>query len=179
VAALAAGLLAACGSGSAAVKPMAQPVPSGQIRGLAPAKPPFASFEQVEVTIVSADGTTRTPCMLVARTGSSRDRGLMDVTDPKLAGYAGMVFAFDTDVTGTFWMRDTLIPLSVVFLDRSGDRISSADMTPCPTTTADCPLYPASAPYRWAIEVPAGGLAGLGLAPADRPRVTVGGACRT
>ncbi len=101
----------------------------------------------------------------------------MAVTDPKLAGYAGMIFAFDGDVTGTFWMKDTLIPLSVIFLDDHGRRISSADMAPCPTSTANCPLYPATAPYRWAIEVPLGQLAALGLGASDQPKVTIGGAC--
>ncbi len=158
---------------------MDAPVPAGRIPGLTPAPAPFQAFEQVKVTVVTADGHTHSPCMLVARTGPARDQGLMGVTDPKLAGHAGMVFAFDGDVTGTFWMKDTVIPLSVVFLDRSGHRISSSDMVPCPTSTAHCPLYPAAAPYRWAIEVPAGQLGGLGLAASDHPEVTVGGACPT
>jgi len=159
--------------------PMGQTVGADQIPGLARARSPFGAFEQVKVTIVSADGRTRTPCLLVARTGPARDQGLMNVTDTHLGGYAGMVFAFDADVTGTFWMKDTLIPLSVVFLDRQGRRISSADMVPCPTSSAQCPLYPATAPYRWAIEVPAGQLGGLGLDASDHSTVTVGGACPT
>jgi uncharacterized protein len=174
--------MAACGSsgssGSSAVgRPSDSSVPARTIPGIGPARAPFASFEQVRATVVSADGTTRTPCLLVARTPATRDRGLMGVTDPALGGYDGMLFAFDGDVTGTFWMKDTVIPLSVVFLDGSGHRVSSADMTPCPTSTTNCPLYPAAAPYRWAIEVPAGHLEALGLGAADKPRVSVGGAC--
>ena len=182
-------LATGCGStGSGAQPGLTTPTTAGsmdgavaasQIPGLAPAAAPFGAFEQVKVTVVTADGRTYTPCLLVARTAASRDRGLMGVTDPKLAGYAGMVFAFDGDVTGTFWMKDTVIALSVVFLDDHGRRISSSDMVPCPTSTAQCPLYPATAPYRWAIEVPLGQVGGLGLTAADRPKVTVGGACST
>jgi uncharacterized protein len=152
-------------------------VAADQIPGLAPARAPFGMFEQVQATIVSADGHTHTPCLLLARTSATRDQGLMNVTDAKLGGYPGMVFAFDGDVTGTFWMKDTLIPLSVVFLDQHGRRISSSDMVPCPASTTNCPLYPATAPYRWAIEVPAGQLAALGLSASDQPKVTIGGAC--
>ena len=182
-------LATGCGSTGSGAQPgsttaatagsMDGPVAASQIPGLAPAAAPFDAFEQVKATVVTADGRTSTPCLLVARTAATRDRGLMGVTDPKLAGYAGMVFAFDGDVTGTFWMKDTVIALSVVFLDDHGHRISSSDMVPCPTSTAQCPLYPATAPYRWAIEVPLGQLGGLGLTAADRPKVTVGGACST
>ena len=127
--------------------------------------------------MVTAAGATRTPCLLVARTSAARARGLMGVTDATLGGYDGMLFAFAGDVTGTFWMKDTVIPLSVVFLDGAGRRVSSAEMTPCPTSATTCPLYPARAPYRWAIEVPVGHLNALGLTATDRPRVTLGGAC--
>ncbi len=164
---------------AAAAGSMDGTVAANRIPGLARASAPFGQFEQVKVTVVTADGRTYTPCLLVARTGATRDRGLMGVSDPKLAGYAGMVFAFDGDVTGTFWMKDTLIPLSVVFLDDHSRRISSSDMVPCPPSTTNCPLYPATAPYRWAIEVPVGQLGTLGLGASDQPKVTVGGACTT
>ncbi len=59
-------------------------------------------FEQVRTTITGADGKVRKPCMLLARTEANRAEGLMHVTAAGLDGYAGMVFAFDDDVTGTF-----------------------------------------------------------------------------
>jgi len=47
----------------------------------------------------------------------------MGVTDPSLDGIAGMLFVFDDDTTTGFWMKDTLIPLSIAFADqqRNGD----------------------------------------------------------
>jgi uncharacterized protein len=175
--------LVACGSSGPSAAPSTT-APAGatsaaDIAGVRAAAAPFADFEQVRVTIVSADGRTRTPCLLLARTPAARDRGLMHVTDETLGGHGAMLFAFDADVTGTFWMKGTVLPLSVAFFDRSGHLVSGADMAPCPTQTVTCPTYPASAPYRWAVEAPAGRLGALGLSAADRPRVTVGGACPT
>lgn len=178
-----------CGSGSShGAAPTSGTTPSvtevtatvplaSHIPGATRAQAPFDAFEQVQVTIVSADGKTRTPCMLLARTEDLRERGLMHVDDAALGGYAGMVFAFDSDAQGAFTMRDTLIPLSLVFIDASGHPVARSDMTPCPTGTATCPTYPAAAPYRAAIEVPAGHLGGLGLD--GEAEVAIGGACHT
>ena len=84
----------------------------------------------------------------VADTQSERAAGLMHVM--ALAPDDGMAFVFDGPVTDQFWMKDTLIPLSVVFVGEDGRIISESDMNPC---TADpCPTYPASGPYTMAIE---------------------------
>lgn len=181
---VAAAVVAGCtssSSGPAATSsppPSSSTVPSGaHIEGATPAAAPFEAFEQVRVTIVSSDGHTRTPCMLLARTEARRNQGLMHVADAGLHGYAGMVFAFDTDVTGSFTMQDTLIPLSVVFLDAAGHPVSTTAMQPCPAGAVTCPTYPAPQPYRSAIEVPAGQVGPLGLT--DGATVTAGGACHT
>jgi len=62
----------------------------------------------------------------------------------------GMAFVFGGPVTDRFWMKDTLIPLSVAFVAQDGTVVSVSDMDPC---TADpCPTYPASGPYTMAVE---------------------------
>ncbi len=67
-----------------------------------------------------------------------------------LGADAGMLFVFPSDTNAAFWMKDTLIPLSVAFVGEDGRIISESDMDPC---TADpCPMYPASGPYTMAIE---------------------------
>jgi uncharacterized membrane protein (UPF0127 family) len=84
----------------------------------------------------------------IAETQPERAAGLMHVM--ALAPDDGMAFLFDGPVTDRFWMKDTLIPLSVAFVAGSGRIISVSDMDPC---TADpCPTYPASGPYTMAIE---------------------------
>src|SRR5436305_229873 len=66
--------------------------------------------------------TLRTPaaqlCVQVAATEHQRERGLMGVR--KLAPHTGMLFIFDSDAPIEFWMKDTLIPLDMVFIGRNG-----------------------------------------------------------
>ena len=54
----------------------------------------------------------------VARTEDQRERGLMEVT--KLQTHTGMIFVFDSDAPVAFWMKDTLIPLDMVFVASDG-----------------------------------------------------------
>jgi uncharacterized membrane protein (UPF0127 family) len=84
----------------------------------------------------------------IAETPAERSEGLMHVM--ALAPDDGMAFVFDGPVTDRFWMKDTLIPLSVAFVARDGTILSVSDMDPC---TADpCPTYPPSGPYTMAVE---------------------------
>src|SRR6266480_5196917 len=84
----------------------------------------------------------------IAETQAERVAGLMHVM--ALAPDDGMAFVFDGPVTDRFWMKDTLIPLSVAFVGEDGRIISLSAMDPC---TADpCPTYPASGPYTMAVE---------------------------
>ena len=110
-------------------------------------------------------------CALLAETEAQRGRGLMGRRD--LAGYDGMVFRFSEDSSGTFWMQDVPIPLTVAWFDSSGRFVSAADMTPCPD--GRCPSYGAARPYRLALEVQGGGLHRLGVGPGSV--IDVGGPC--
>jgi uncharacterized membrane protein (UPF0127 family) len=91
-----------------------------------------------------------------------------------LGGFDAMVFRFDADTTGSFYMRNTPLPLSIAWFDRNGVFVSSADMEPCPDR-AGCPDYTAAAPYRLAVEVPKGGLGALGIDAGSS--LMVGGGC--
>jgi uncharacterized protein len=97
----------------------------------------------------------------------------MEVTD--LGGYEGMVFVFDADTDGGFWMRNTPTPLSIAWFDAAGEFVSATDMAPCPDDESDCPVYPPEGTYRFAIEVFQGDLDGLGAGPGSRLRL--GGEC--
>lgn len=88
----------------------------------------------------------------VADTSRLRQQGLMGVTD--LGDLDGMVFVFDRDSSGGFWMKDTLIPLDIAFFDATGGFVDGFTMEPC--TTNDCPSYRPSGPYRYALEMAAG-----------------------
>jgi len=120
-------------------------------------------FGETRLSVHNAD-TVLTWCLLLAATEQQRQRGLMQVTDQSLGGHDGMLFRYDADSTTKFWMRNTPMPLSIAYVDGAGQLISTADMEPC-ADSPECRLYPSAAPYRIAIEVPQGRLAGLGIQP--------------
>jgi uncharacterized membrane protein (UPF0127 family) len=136
---------------------------------------PGAMFDTVEVRITGPDGEVCTACFWRADTSEERARGLMEVTD--LGGAAGMVFVFDGLVDGEFWMRDTLLPLTITFHDDRGRHVGMAEMEPCPDAMPDagCPGYGADAPYQIAVEVPSGASTALGLVPGST--VEILGSC--
>jgi uncharacterized membrane protein (UPF0127 family) len=118
-------------------------------------------FEQVAATATAADGTVCELCLWVAATGDQRARGLMYVTD--LGGPDGMLFRYDSPHSSAFWMKNTVMPLSIAFFDQGGAYLDAFDMAPC---SADpCPLYPTPENFVNAIEVPQGTLDELAIAP--------------
>ena len=97
----------------------------------------------------------------VADTPALRRQGLMGVTD--LGGLDGMLFVFESDTTGRFWMKDTLIPLDIAFFTVDGALVGDViAMTPCGDADP-CPTYGPGAPYRFAVETEAGGFDGVEL----------------
>lgn len=144
----------------------------------APGRTRLEGFGEVEVRIVDGpDGKPIVLCVLLAETPDQRARGLMGVEDPDLGGYDGMLFTFDDDSTGGFYMKDTLLPLSIAYLDAEGAVVDARDMEPCPSDAEECPTYPPSDPYRNTLEVPQGGLEPLGLVPGSPALLEVGGTC--
>ncbi len=134
---------------------------------------PFGDFGEIAFRIEGAPAqAAATRCALLAETAAQQARGLMNRTD--LAGYDGMLFRFPSDTTNGFYMKDTPMPLSIAWFDAEGRFVSSADMEPC-LDRIDCPTYHATRPYRYALEVPQGGLAEMGIGPGSQ--LTVGGTC--
>ncbi len=124
----------------------------------------LAGFGEIVATITDTSGKTCQVCLLAAVNQTQRERGLMEVSDPTLGGYAGMVFVYDEPSSGSFWMRNTPMPLSIAYFDRGGRLVSTSDMAPC-ADRGDCPLYPAAAPFSYALEVAQGGLGDLLVMP--------------
>lgn len=113
------------------------------------------------------DGSVDDFCLLLAADAAQRERGLMHVTDADLGGHPGMLFLYERDDTGAFWMKNTPLPLSIAFVGADGAVVSTSDMEPCPADARTCPTYPAKGPYRYAVEVPKGQLGRIGLDQAD------------
>lgn len=132
------------------------------------------SFPSVTLTInpgPSVGGTRRTTCVLEAETVGQQEHGLMGRTS--LGRYAGMVFVFPAPTTVQFYMKDTLIPLSLAWFDSRGVFIGSTEMPPCRSSV--CPTYSAPRAFNSALEVPAGQLRSLGIGPGSG--VALGASC--
>jgi uncharacterized membrane protein (UPF0127 family) len=83
-----------------------------------------------------------------------------------LARNAGMVFLFGSPTRGRFWMKDTLIPLSVAFWNKQGRILRILDMTPC---RADpCTVYDPGVAFTGALEVNRGAFKRWGVRPGAR-----------
>jgi uncharacterized protein len=63
----------------------------------------------------------------------------------------GMLFVFPEDTRGGFWMKNTLVPLTIVFFDRAGTRVRRLSMTPC--RSDPCAIYEPGRRYRFALEL--------------------------
>jgi uncharacterized membrane protein (UPF0127 family) len=136
----------------------------------------FSGFGAGFVTISAGVGLHaphRPLCVLLATTTQQQERGLMKQTS--LHGWPGMVFQFQAPTQVHFYMRDTLIPLSIAWFAADGGYVSSTNMEPCPSTAAACPTFAAGAPYQTAIEVEKGQLSSLGIGPGSS--LQVGGPC--
>jgi uncharacterized membrane protein (UPF0127 family) len=100
----------------------------------------------------------------IADADPARELGLMNRRD--LAPDAGMAFEFAEPTQARFWMKDTLIPLSIAFVDQDGRVVTIEDMEPCHADP--CPTYAAASPYTIAVEANRGWFARAGVAVGDR-----------
>ena len=98
---------------------------------------------------VTLDGVAFRPEL--ALTSARQQRGLMF---RKRAPADGMLFVFRTASFGGFWMKNTLVPLRIVFFDTAGRRVRALRMVPC--TKDPCRIYDPGRRYRFALELPVG-----------------------
>jgi uncharacterized membrane protein (UPF0127 family) len=97
----------------------------------------------------------------VAADYGSRMTGMM--FRATMAPNAGMLFVFDTDERQCMWMKNTLIPLSVAFIDEHGAIINVEEMAP-QTENSHC----ATRPSRYALEMNRGWFAARGIKAGSR-----------
>jgi uncharacterized membrane protein (UPF0127 family) len=142
--------LVSCSSSNRSASPSAQPSRSsvGTLR------------------IEGASGTVQLHVQ-IADTDEARERGLMGVRS--LAPDAGMAFLFDGPTDASFWMKDTLLPLSIAFWDTKGRIVGIREMVPCKHDP--CALYSPGVPYVGAVEANRGFFAAHGVRLGDRVRL--------
>jgi uncharacterized membrane protein (UPF0127 family) len=119
-----------------------------------------------KLVIDTGEGDVEVP-VEVADSRGERQVGLMN--RESLPEDSGMVFLFPEPTTGGFWMKNTLIPLSIAFYGRDGTIVRILDMDPC---RADpCPIYEPGVAYTAALEVNQGAFARWGVSEGDVVRL--------
>ncbi|MFM7719180.1 MAG: DUF192 domain-containing protein [Actinomycetota bacterium] len=118
--------------------------------------------------VIRTDAGEVTLSVETADSEEERARGLMG--RPEVPDDGGMRFLFDGPTRGSFWMRDTLIPLSIAFWGADGRIVAILDMPLC--REEDCPEYSPGVDFVGALEVRRGLFAERGVAVGDL--VTVG-----
>lgn len=132
--------------------PLAVPTPAVE-------SPAPAGFEVLDV--VTADGRTRF-FVEIADDEAERNRGLMyrEVVAPD----RGMLFDFPSPRPVAFWMKNTLIPLDIIYIQADGTVLSIARNT---TPLSETPI-PSGGPVLGVLELAGGRAAEIGLLPGDK-----------
>lgn len=157
------------------------------------AGPDAAPARLPTVTFTTAAGMPVPLAVEVADDDAERTCGLMHRTE--LPAEQGMVFLFAQDAQGGFWMRNTLIPLSIAYVSADGRVVDILEMKPVPAPGntpyrlpdgrevpvgdgqaappgAQWVTYPPRGAYRYAIEANQGWFARHGIAVGDRVVMT-------
>lgn len=135
--------------------------PTGTPTGPVPTFPPARLLIDTEEGSVLVDAE-------VAETPEQWEYGLMNRTS--LPEDAGMVFLFFQQVNASFYMKDTLIPLSIAFFDDNGKILDIQDMDPCEDDP--CPMFSPGEPFSGALEVNQGAFERWGVQAGDRITIT-------
>jgi len=108
--------------------------------------------DKTSALLVSPDEEKIEVVIEIADSEAERRKGLM--YRESLEENHGMLFIFDQEEPQTFWMKNTLIPLDVIFFDAEKMYVSHETMEPCKIQS--CPYYYSEGKAKYALEVPAG-----------------------
>jgi hypothetical protein len=125
------------------------------------ARAQLAQFPTASLTILTASGPHRFTVEL-ATSPEQMTQGLM--FRQSLAPDAGMLFDYQTPSMATMWMKNTLIPLDMLFVDASGHIVNIHERA----VPGALDVIAAAAPVRAVIELNGGTAARLGIRPGDR-----------
>ncbi|MGH8111970.1 MAG: DUF192 domain-containing protein [Rhodanobacteraceae bacterium] len=135
------------------------PLLAAALVGPAMAATPVATADVPSVTLRGHRFT-----VALATTPAEQQHGLMDRTS--MPPDHGMLFVFPVSQPLTFWMKNTLIPLDMLFFDAKRRLVAiQAGAQPCKADP--CKLYPSNVPARYVLELNAGTAARLGLHKGD------------
>jgi uncharacterized membrane protein (UPF0127 family) len=119
-------------------------------------------LQTARMSIANQDGLDVGLTVEIARTAEEKAKGLM--FRKKLDDGEGMLFIFERDQIMSFWMKNTMIPLSIAFITSGGRITDIKDMTPLSLSSVR-----SSRSVRYALEAPQGWF--------ERSGITVGASC--
>jgi uncharacterized membrane protein (UPF0127 family) len=122
----------------------AQAAPTAQLKG-----------QRFDIEIVSDD--------------AARARGLM--FRDSMAADHGMLFVFENMQPRVFWMKNTRMPLDILYFDDNYKLVSAQERVP-PCRSDPCAQYPSTGPAQYVLELNSGVAASLGVKPGDALTVT-------
>ena len=122
------------------------------------------TFPKDTVTIETAGGAKHRFNVELATTPAQVAQGLM--FRRQMAADAGMLFLFERNEPASFWMKNTYIPLDMIFIGMDGRILNIAERT---IPLSETPVN-ATGPTRAVLEVNGGTASRLGLKPGDRVR---------
>lgn len=138
-------------------------VPALVVAGAAFAQSAEITFKKSSLAIVTGGREIKFDVEL-ALNDAERSRGLM--FREKMGPYDGMLFDFYQDAPVSFWMKNTLIPLDMLFIAGDGTiRHIHANATPLSTES-----IPSQFPVRAVLEINGGTAKLLGIKPGDKVR---------
>lgn len=134
---------------------------------VAQSRPP--TFPRSDLVIETAGGTKHKFTVEVADNDERRAYGLMN-RDSMPADH-GMIFDFKVDRGVAMWMRNTRIPLDMLFIDRTGRVVNIRERA----IPFDETSIPSDGPVRSVLELNGGAVSRLGIKPGDRVRHAIFG----
>jgi uncharacterized membrane protein (UPF0127 family) len=150
--------LVGCGSSGtgASASPGAESTGTASGSGLPTVSIDSSGGEEVQVRVEIADDLPEQTRGLMERTALGEDRG--------------MLFVYQDEEVRSFWMKNTLIPLSIAYIDSDGRIVDLQDMKPLDD---DPPHYVSAEPARYALEVNKGFFEEHGVKVGDRADLPV------
>jgi uncharacterized protein len=124
----------------------------------------LAGFETGAISIETAGGATHDFTVEIAQTSEQRAQGLM--FRDRMAADAGMLFLFEGAQVRAMWMKNTLIPLDMLFIDGEGRIVRIEERTVPHSERA----ISSGGPVTAVLELNAGTASRLVIKPGDRVR---------